>query len=251
MFVSPDLNLTYYQYTGDRGDSAMIQLIKDRDAEKLNLYAFIREKMLPLHYTVQIKDWLIIDFWILYLSWEADGGMFSSEVTSTMWWVVEQIVIFGSKLNTKSGHFKQCILFLIVYKRNWSEPSMKGHKWIILLIFRDQSVTIMSFVYQGCEYINLTLWQTQTMSKIANETHISRRWASLDLCSLNNYPHLFEEELKTWLKIFNLMSAPCKKSSDEQYRINKNWEHWRLYRHSLFIYNQVQRYKILKQMIEM
>merc|ERR1711860_438770 len=42
MFVSPDLNLTYYQYTGDRGDSAMIQLIKDRDAEKLSLYAFIR-----------------------------------------------------------------------------------------------------------------------------------------------------------------------------------------------------------------
>ena len=48
MFVSPNLNLTYYQYTGDRGDSAMIQLIKDRDAEKLSLYAFIREKMLPL-----------------------------------------------------------------------------------------------------------------------------------------------------------------------------------------------------------
>ena len=48
MFVSPDLNLTYYQYTGDRGDSAMIQLIKDRDAEKLSLYAFIREKILPL-----------------------------------------------------------------------------------------------------------------------------------------------------------------------------------------------------------
>ena len=95
------------------------------------------------------------------------------------------------------------------------ERSQMDNKWFI---FRDQSVTIMSFVYQGCEYINLTLWQTQTMSKIANETHISRRWASLDLCSLNNYPHLFEEELKTWLKIFNLMSAPCKKSFDEQYR---------------------------------
>ena len=48
MFVSPDLNMTYYQYTGDRGDSAMIQLIQDRDTEKLSLYAFIREKMLPL-----------------------------------------------------------------------------------------------------------------------------------------------------------------------------------------------------------
>ena len=48
MFVSPDLNMTYYQYTGDRGDSAMIQLIKDRDTEKLSLHAFIREKMLPL-----------------------------------------------------------------------------------------------------------------------------------------------------------------------------------------------------------
>ena len=47
MFVSPDLNLTFYQYTGARGDSAMIQLTKDRDAEKLSLYAFIREKMLP------------------------------------------------------------------------------------------------------------------------------------------------------------------------------------------------------------
>ena len=48
MFVSPDLNMTYYQYTGDRGDSAMIQLIQDRDTEKLSLYAFIREEMLPL-----------------------------------------------------------------------------------------------------------------------------------------------------------------------------------------------------------
>ena len=47
-FVSPDLNMTYYQYTGDRGDSAMIQLIQDRDTEKLSLYAFIREEMLPL-----------------------------------------------------------------------------------------------------------------------------------------------------------------------------------------------------------
>ena len=51
MFVSPNLNLTYYQYTGDRGDSAMIQLIKDRDEEKLSLYAFIREKMLPIQST--------------------------------------------------------------------------------------------------------------------------------------------------------------------------------------------------------
>lgn len=29
------------------------------------------------------------------------------------------------------------------------------------------------------------------------------------------------------------MSAPCKKSSDEQYRINKNWDHFLgLYRYS-------------------
>ena len=55
MFVSPGLNLTYYQYTGDRGDSAMIQLTKDRDAEKLSLYAFIREKMLPQSKTAECR----------------------------------------------------------------------------------------------------------------------------------------------------------------------------------------------------
>ena len=63
MFVSPDLNLTYYQYTGDRGDSAMIQLIKDRDSEKLSLYAFIREKMLPLHvYRLKTDSLLIYEY---------------------------------------------------------------------------------------------------------------------------------------------------------------------------------------------
>ena len=79
--MSPDLNLTFYQYTGARGDSAMIQLTKDRDAEKLSLYAFIREKMLP-----QCKsdsDLLLIAMNTLSTE-KCYGGTLSSEVTSIM-----------------------------------------------------------------------------------------------------------------------------------------------------------------------
>ena len=83
MFVSPDLNLTYYQYTGDRGDSAMIQLTKDRDAEKLSLYAFIREKMLPQCKSADYDKLLIIDS-NEYFFLKCNGDTLSPEVTSIM-----------------------------------------------------------------------------------------------------------------------------------------------------------------------
>ena len=65
VFVSPGVNMTYYQYTGDPGDSAMMQLTRARDTEKLSLYAFIREIIVvALRYLNYLK---LPSYWFLFI----------------------------------------------------------------------------------------------------------------------------------------------------------------------------------------
>ena len=68
VFVSPGVNMTYYQYTGDPGDpgdSAMMQLTRARDTEKLSLYAFIREIIvIALRYLNYLK---LPSYWFLFI----------------------------------------------------------------------------------------------------------------------------------------------------------------------------------------